>query len=92
MWLRPPKARPIAGSVASVSSRARYMATWRARRRGAARLGESELVQRDAERLRRLRPGSRAASAAPRAQVGVEAGEHLLGERRAVTGRPVSEP
>ena len=41
VWLRPPNARPIAGSVWSVSSRARYMATWRGQATGAARLEES---------------------------------------------------
>ena len=41
VWLRPPNARPMAGSVSSVSSRARYMATWRGQATGAARLGES---------------------------------------------------
>ena len=30
VWLRPPKPRPISGRLWSVSSRARYMATWRA--------------------------------------------------------------
>src|SRR5689334_17981073 len=30
-WLRPPNCRPIAGRVSWVSSRARYMATWRAK-------------------------------------------------------------
>ncbi len=29
VWSRPPKARPMAGSEASVSSRLRYIATWR---------------------------------------------------------------
>ena len=41
VWLRLPKARPIAGSVASVSSRERYIATWRASATGWARLDES---------------------------------------------------
>ena len=40
VWLRPPKARPIAGSVASVSSRERYIATWRAQATRALRSGE----------------------------------------------------
>ena len=55
VWLRLPNARPIAGRVASVSSRERYMATWRAQATCAARLEESMLLERDAEGVRRSR-------------------------------------
>ena len=91
VWLRPPNARPIAGSVWSVSSRARYMATWRGQVTGAARLVESSSLDRDAERLAGplldvLRP-----SGAAGASAGIEAGEDLVGEVGG-DGRPVSEP
>ena len=81
VWLRPPNARPIAGSVWSVSSRARYMATWRGQATSPARLAESSSSTRDAERLGGpLLDLARRCGAAPRPQLGIEAGEDLVGE------------
>jgi hypothetical protein len=52
VWLRPPNARPIAGSVWSVSSRARYMATWRGQATGgAARESESSIETPNASQV-----------------------------------------
>ena len=50
-------AAPIAGSVAPVCSRARYMATWRGQATRAVRRGGEQLVAGDAEGLADERPG-----------------------------------
>ena len=82
VWSRPPKASPMAGSVRSVSSRARYMATWRGQATRAARLGEQELV--DARRRSASQVAcwiSRTCGAALGARRRVQAVEDLGGER-----------
>ena len=82
-------------SPAASRRSARARGTWRpgaARRRPAARLGGDELVDRDAERPRRSRRWISSTERGARAQVGVEAAEDLVGERRRSTARPVSEP
>ena len=94
VWLRPPKARPTAGSVASVCSRTRNIATCRAHATWAVRQVESELLAPQAEGgggevldpLGRGRPDGAAADAAGsgrRSGAGwVEAVEHLTGDGR----------
>ena len=79
VWLRLPNARPIAGSVASVSSRVRYMATWRGQATGCGAAGGERARPSRCRRPRRslLDLLDRAAA---RAQLGIEAGEDLLGE------------
>ena len=81
MWLRPPKARPIAGSVWSVSSRDRYMATWRGQARLPARLAETRASTETPNASAVCSWISVTVVGAPApAQLGIEAGEHLVGE------------
>ena len=80
VWLRPPNARPIAGSVWSVSSRARYMATWRGQATGAARLVESSCSSETPNASQVCSWISRTVCGAGGLQVRVEAVEHLVGE------------
>ena len=53
VWLRPPMPRPISGRLCSVSSRARYIATWRAAATAGRRSRASSAVALDPELLRR---------------------------------------
>ena len=93
VWSRPPNWRPIAGSDSPVSSRARYMATWRGHAMRAVRAGERsssverpkcvaggglDLGDRAACRRRTLRCAGRGCR-----------GPH--GASSAVSARPVSE-
>ena len=71
---------PIAGSDSPVSSRARYIATWRGQATRAARAAETA-PRRRSRTARRRRPGSRATErAGGRRGAGIEPVEHLRGE------------
>ena len=79
MWLRPPKARPIAGSVC-VGELAREVHGELARpgQAGGAAVGE-HVVQLDPKSWQ-MRRWISSIERSARPQVGIEAGEHLLGE------------
>ena len=79
VWLRPPNARPIAGSVWSVSSRARYMATCRGQATGAARLVERSWSI-ETPNASQIRSWMSCTDRRRGCVAGIEAGEHLVGE------------
>ena len=66
VWLRPPNSRPSAGRPSSVSSRARYMATWRAKATFGVRSRARSASRAEAELPRRSPPGSARPSTAAR--------------------------
>ena len=78
MWSRPPKCLPIAGSDSPVSSRARYMATWRGQAmRGVRAVDRSSSGERPKCSHAAAWISAIDALAAPAGGAGVEAVEHL---------------